>query len=97
MKNTNKIKCRMPFFKSVFEVKRCEGTPNRSRAAGHDVPSLHNLVFIRNLKVSPIASNSNQYISLISEHISLKNSTRFLSNNIFIPYCIQKTIWYRIL
>ena len=35
-------------------VKRCEGTPNRSRAAGHDVPSLHNLVFIRNLKVSPM-------------------------------------------
>jgi len=36
-------------------VKRCDGTPNRSRAAGHDVPSLNNSVFIRNLKVSPIA------------------------------------------
>ena len=37
------------------EVKRCDGTPNRSRAAGHAVPSLNNSVFIRNLKVSPIA------------------------------------------
>ncbi|HUU86284.1 MAG TPA: NACHT domain-containing protein [Candidatus Glassbacteria bacterium] len=27
-------------------VKRCAGTPNRSRAAGHDVPSLNNSVFI---------------------------------------------------
>jgi len=35
-------------------VKRCAGTPNRSRAAGHDVPALSNSVFIRNLKVSPI-------------------------------------------
>jgi hypothetical protein len=26
-------------------VKRCDGTPNRSRAAGHDVPSLYNSVF----------------------------------------------------
>ena len=38
-----------------IDVKRCDGTPNRSRAAGHDVPSLNNSVFIRNLKVSPIA------------------------------------------
>ena len=28
------------------QVKRCAGTPNRSRAAGHDVPSLYNSVFI---------------------------------------------------
>ena len=27
-------------------VKRCDGTPNRSRAAGHDVPSLCSFVFI---------------------------------------------------
>jgi len=27
-------------------VKRCAGTPNRSRAAGHDVPSLCSFVFI---------------------------------------------------
>jgi len=39
----------------LWLVKRCDGTPNRSRAAGHDVPSLNNSVFIRNLKVSPIA------------------------------------------
>ena len=29
-----------------YLVKRCAGTPNRSRAAGHDVPSLYNSVFI---------------------------------------------------
>ena len=30
----------------ISTVKRCAGTPNRSRAAGHDVPSLNNSVFI---------------------------------------------------
>ena len=35
-----------------LKVKRCDGTPNRSRAAGHDVPSLCNSFFIRNPKVS---------------------------------------------
>ena len=31
-------------FQREFSVKRCGGTPNRSRAAGHDVPSLYNSV-----------------------------------------------------
>ena len=30
----------------ALRVKRCAGTPNRSRAAGHDVPSLCSFVFI---------------------------------------------------
>ena len=36
----------------MVNVKRCDGTPNRSRAAGHDVPSLYNSVYIRNPNVS---------------------------------------------
>jgi hypothetical protein len=52
-------------------VKRCDGTPNRSRAAGHDVPSLYNSVFIRNPKVS-FACNFPFLLSyLASRHISL--------------------------
>ncbi|NOR46693.1 MAG: hypothetical protein GQ533_01405 [Methanosarcinaceae archaeon] len=34
---------------AIYEVKRCDGTPNRNRAAEHDVPSLNNSIFIRNL------------------------------------------------